>query len=283
MNRKATLDISDMHFGDSAQLYGTLQECMERAIVMVRDFAPLETEVVLNGDAVAGRGIFRGQAMQNALQLGSEQAWWAAHEIQQWQHGLRASRWIIILGNHDNSERENLAAQLAMCLQMLGVNAYYAGRSYTGNFSADERDDSWYEAEHGFGGSDYYANSYTEIRAMWRKYVERACIDDIHLSRVLLGHTHWLNIGQAAGIKYAIDTTGGWHRQERLKLAGDTRDTGMILYLHDGQNLRVQDVRSDAKLLIEETRDPALHYKTMRAASDALLAVTKWGHERGLC
>ena len=102
------------------------------------------------------------------------------------------------------------------------------------------------------------------------------------LSRVLLAHTHWLNVGQVAGLDYAIDTTGGWHRQERAKLAADVRDTGMILYLHDGEKLDIRVVRADRGILMMESRDVSLHYANVQAAGMALAEMMQWAHERGL-
>jgi len=285
--KKATLNISDVHYGDAGQLYDTWQATLGEVQDRLVAFGPDETEVVLNGDLVAGRGIFRGQEAQNILQLGAEQCWFAAWDLRQFdlrlrKAGVNVSRWILTLGNHDNTNRENLAAQVVAVLRLLDVPVYYAGRTFTGNFAADEREGMWYEAEHGFGGSDYYANSYSEIRAMWRKYVERSKVDHINLSRMLLGHTHWLNVGQVIGHDLAIDTTGGWHRQERLKLAADVRDTGCILYLHDGETLDIQEVRADRKLLLAESREVGLHYKTMAAAARALGEATAWAHASGL-
>ena len=45
------------------------------------------------------------------------------------------------------------AAQLVALLRILDVPAYYAGRTYTGNFAADDREGMWYEAEHGSDGT----------------------------------------------------------------------------------------------------------------------------------
>jgi hypothetical protein len=281
--KKATIVISDLHFGDSAQLYATLRECMNRAIGVARAFEPDEIEVVLNGDAVAGRGIYRSQEMQNALQFGADQCWWCAWEIQSWQQELGAGRWVIVRGNHDHSMKENLAGQLVMSLRLLGVPAVYAGRTHIGNFSANEAECMWYDAAHGFGASSYYANSYESIRETWRLYIERSQNDNIRVMRFLRGHTHWLNVGQTVGLGVAIDTTGGWHRQERDKLPADTRNTGLLVYLHDGASLNVVTVEADRKLLLADTENPGLHYETMAAAAAAMQRVTVWAHERGLC
>lgn len=283
MSKKATLGLSDVHYGDRAQLHGTLQECMGRAIDLVVSYAPVETEVLVDGDMVAGRGIYRDQEMQNSLQFGAEQCWFAAHDILAWQERLRATRWLFIQGNHDYGKGENLAKQLVAILQLLNVPAQFCGRQFTGNFSLTEQDGCWYEAEHGFSASDFYANSYSEIRAMARKYIERSKRDGINLSRVLLGHTHWPNIGQRVGDDFVLDTFGGWHRQERAKLPSDVRDTGVLLYFHDGATLDIRDLRANRDLLFDESRDVGQAYRVMAAQATALAKMTAWAHERGLC
>jgi hypothetical protein len=280
---KATLDISDMHYGDSAQLLGTLRECMGRAIGVVRSWQPDEIEVVLNGDAVAGRGVYRDQGMQNAIQFGAEQVWFAAYDIYNWQKTLRAGRWVVVKGNHDHAHKENLASQLVAVLRLLGVNAVYFPRAYVGNFAQDDGDGAiWFDAQHGFGASSYYANSYEAIRECWRLYIERSMVDNLKISRFLRAHTHWLNTGQVVGFGVSVDTTGGWHRQERDKLPSDTRNTGVLAYRHDGQQLTVTPVEANRKLLVEETQDCGLHYKTMSEAARALQVMSNWAHQQGL-
>lgn len=283
--RKATLSLSDMHFGDAGQLYRTLQRAMQCATDQIRDFAPDELECLANGDAVAGRGIFRDQEMQNALQFGGEQIWWAAWWLREWTLRFQGARprWRIIKGNHDSAKQENLAQQLVSVLRLLDVPAAYTHRAYIGNFAAEPAEDMWFEAQHGFGNSSYYANSYESIREAWRMYIEHTQRDGRCIARFLRAHTHWLNVGQVIGLGVHIDTTGGWHRQERARLAADTRNTGLLLYLHDGQKLSIVPIEADRQTLLQDTDDPSLHYETMAAAAAALREATTWAHERGLC
>ena len=285
--RKATLNMSDLHYGDGGQLHAALQGCVERAIQTVLDFQPDEKEVICNGDTAAGRGIFRRQEATVIAQLGSEQVWYAAWEVKGWHERLKATRWIFVDGNHDNAHGENLAIQLVAMLQLLGVPAYYAGRTYTGNFALVEAPGQWYEAEHGFGGSDYYATSYTAIRAAARKFMQRVKRDKIELSRLLYGHTHWIETGKTVGDDYCIDVTGGWHAQRRHGLAADIRRTGMIAYLHDSTGgpqgtLDVREIVADQEAVVAETRDVGLVYKNMAAAAAALSQCAEWARSRGL-
>ena len=282
MDGKATLVASDLHYGDSGQLYHTLEECMGRAVARLAATKAKEREVVINGDAVAGKGVYRGQESQNAIQGGAEQVWFAARDIKRWQEVAKANRWVIIRGNHDHANKENLASQLVVSLKLLGIPSIYRARSYVGNFAPKGAPLCSYDAQHGFGASSYYANSYEGIRECWRLYIERAQKDEVLLARFLRAHTHWLNVGQVVGLGVAIDTTGGWHRQERDKLPSDTRNTGVLLYTHDGQALRIETIEAQRKLLLEETDDACLHYRTMAAAAEALTEMTAWAKCEGL-
>jgi hypothetical protein len=276
MARKATVEVSDTHFGDKAQLHDTLHDCMDRAIEIVGKFEPDIVEVDVDGDAAAGKGIFRNQETQNIVQLGGEQVWWAAWEFLGWHKRLGATRWNIIKGNHDNSAKENLAIQLAMVMHLLGIPVRYCDRALVANFAEPVRADQWYQVEHGAGVSSYHANSYSEIRNCMRKAMEISYADGIRISRFLRAHSHWMNVGQAIGLECAIDTTGGWHRQERLELGGDIRSTGMIVYLHDGEKLDIIPVPADSHLLISESRSLRLGYRNMEIASQALQNVSEW-------
>jgi len=280
--RKATIVASDMHFGDQALLWGCLSSTMDKAIARVREFGPDRIEVLLNGDAVAGRGIFRLQSVQNTVQLGAWQVAWAAWEIKRWQERLGADIWRIILGNHDNSVKENLAQQLTVWLRLLEVPVTYADRDVIGNFSAEKHDFRWYHAEHGSGYSSYYANSYSAIRSCWKKFIEVAKIHGIMVSRFMRGHTHWLNVGEGIGVETAIDTTGGWHRQERLVLGSDIRNTGMLLYLADNTELEIETVEPDLEMLVEESKSPTLAFTNMQRAGAGLEHVARWGRSEGL-
>lgn len=281
--KKATLVVSDQHFGDAGQFYRPLMECMERGITEVNAFEPDETQVVANGDMVAGRGIFRLQEMQNIVQLGPEQVYWAGWQIKQWNKKFdKEPEWHIILGNHDNSRKENLARQLVLFLRLLGINARYEDREYIGYFGDRV---AAFHAAHGFGYSSYYANSYAEIRSCWKKFIEIAQVNGIHITRFLRAHVHKINLGQEIGLDCQIDTTGGWHKQERLSLEFSVQTTGFLLYLYDPDAqppLIIKAIEANRDLLLSENKNIALHYRNMEAAGQALADVAAWGRVEGI-
>ena len=281
--KKATLVLSDLHFGDAGQFYKSLMECMDRAIIEINNFKPDVTQVALNGDAAAGRGIFRLQEAQNIVQLGPEQIYWAGWEIRQWDRRLdNKAEWYIILGNHDHSNRENLARQLVLFLRLLGINARYADREFIGYFGDKE---AAFHMSHGFGYSSYYANSYSEIRAAWKKFIEIAQIDGIHIDRFIRAHVHKLNLGQEIGLNCQIDTSGGWHKQERISLEFSVQTTGVLLYLHNAgaqPPLTIKAIEANRDLLLSENKNIALHYRNMEAAGRVLSDVAAWGRVEGI-
>jgi len=281
--KKATLVVSDQHFGDAGQFYRPLTECMNRAITEINAFEPDEIQIVANGDVVAGRGIFRLQEMQNIVQLGPEQVYWAGWEIKQWNKKFdKEAEWHIILGNHDNSKRENLARQLVLFLRLLGINSKYEDREYIGYFGDKE---AAFHVSHGFGYSSYYANSYAEIRSCWKKFIEIAQVNGVNITRFIRAHVHKLNIGQEIGLDCQIDTSGGWHKQERLSLEFSVRTTGVLLYLYntDAQpSLTIKAIEANRDLLLAENKNIALHYRNMEAAGRALSDVAGWGRVEGI-
>jgi hypothetical protein len=269
-----------MHYGDGGQYHETLRECVGRAVKEIKKIKPDKTEVVVNGDAVAGSDMVRMQSAQNIVQLGHEQVAWCAWEIKGWDKELDAD-WVFTSGHHDCAKKDDLLQPLVFMLRIMGVRATNARRTYIGNFAPESKADMWYEAEHGFGTSSYYANSYAEIRAVRQQAIQHSRVEGVLIHRFLRAHSHWLNVGQAVGFDTYIDTTGGWHRQERKTLPSSIRMTGVLLYLWDDK-LDVKIVECDKDLLAEEADSVALHYKNMKAASGALMEVVDWGGKERL-
>lgn len=278
---KCTLVMSDAHYGDAGQLLGSLRSTMTEAMTLCTDAT--EIEVVSNGDAAAGRGIFREQGIGSILQLGSQQVMFCASDFYDWHilSGKRA-KWSIIQGNHDYSMRENLAIELAMWLKLMSVPVTFRNRRYVCNLAPAGNPEYLMEFQHGFGASSYYANSAGTIQEALRSHIIETLSTGQIIRRFGRGHTHWMNIGQTIAFDVAIDTTGGWHRQERLQLAGDPRMTGVIVYRHDGSNLSIHPVQPAAGLLLGETNDATLHYQTMAEAAKALRRMTSWAQKQGL-
>jgi hypothetical protein len=275
---KGTLLLSDAHYGDAGQYCLSFRKCVEDSIRQLKECD--ERVVIVNGDMVAGQGIFREQFAQNLLQFGPEQVTWAAWDIREWDRDLKAT-WHIIRGNHDHHRRANMAHLLAVMLHLFGVKVKYHDRAFVGNFAPYAHPDHYFEAQHGAGSSSYYANSYSEIRNCWAKFIELARQEKVVVSRFMRAHSHWLNVGQTIGNDVAIDTTGGWHRQERMSLSDVTRIPGVILYRWQDE-LDITTIPADKDTLFSETKDRTLHYRNMAHAAEALSAVDAWGTEQGL-
>lgn len=283
--RKATILASDRHYGDRAQYISTMREATRRAIQVVKNFKPDTIECIENGDTVSGRDIFSHQGLQNAVQLGRDQVWLALHDMQQWHQALAdiaPTEWVFVQGNHDEVARESLVPGLVQTARMLGLAAKFGGRVHVGNFAPEGAEPHYYEAQHGFQGSGYYANGASEIVAAMRSHIEYTLTLGKRIQRFLRGHTHWVNVGQAVAYDCVIDTTGGWHRNERMKLPSAMRDTGLLVYLHNGKDLRVVPVMADSGLLQDETYNRTHNYRVAKEASEALLEMAEWAVEQGI-
>lgn len=281
LTTKATLLCSDLHYGDAGQYLQSLRATMSKAINLVAGAD--EIEIISNGDAAAGRGIFRDQGMQNSVQLGSDQVLFCAADFYDWVSKLGTQTDVsIIIGNHDFTNKENLAVQLTMILQLLGIGSRYYSRNKVANLAPRGAEPYLLDVRHGFGASSYYANNASSLVDAMRTHIVESRTTGQVIRRFARGHTHWLNVGQVIALDVELDTTGGWHRQERMNLGMDPRVTGVVVYLHDGKDLDIIPVQAPLELLLEENNDIALHYKNLGEASKALNRMAMWAKGRGL-
>lgn len=283
MARKITISSSDAHFGDVAQMLLSWRDTHEKAIARAARFEPDVIDVVINGDLTAGKGIFRGQENRVVLQNANHQALWAAWELAPYYHRLTEiapTTLKILWGNHDDNESIDIADYLVDQLALLGVPAEYYPVFAMGNFAAKERDGAWWHASHGFGHSDYYARTYTDIRDLWRLHAEFNRTEGIYINRFLRAHSHLLSLYDPILPDCFSDTTGGWHVQTRWNIGRAVRDTGLILYLDDGVETLAIPEFADRKLVMKESRDPDLYTRNRAAAAKAVGKALSWKREQ---
>jgi len=113
---KATVIISDLHFGDENVMLETYKSAVNNLINKLKEIAKeeeiSEINVILNGDIVAGRGIFRGQEAQNIFNKGNIQVLYASAHILDLHKELTQianTKYFVIKGNHDNHRGDNYA------------------------------------------------------------------------------------------------------------------------------------------------------------------------------
>jgi hypothetical protein len=272
--KKATVNTADWHFGDKVQLPRSWRACHERALEQyVAPFEPDVIEFVVNGDAVAGKGIFRSQANRVILQTPEHQALLAAWEfapLVRLAEQIAPVRVSVLWGNHDDADLSDLARKFVEFLALLGVRATYLHTEYVGSLSATPREDAVFQAAHGFGHSDYYPISYSGIRDLWRLHGEIAQLHGAHVRRFMRAHTHFMGIGLPVLLDCFVDIPGGWHAQTRWNLGKSIRNTGLIVYRDDGRETEVVPVYADTALLVEETKDLHLPDRNRARAAEAL-------------
>jgi len=300
---KATVIISDLHFGDENVMLETYKSAINNLINKLREIAKeekiSEINVILNGDIVAGRGIFRGQEAQNIFNKGNIQVLYASAHILDLHKELISIapvRYFVIKGNHDNHRGDNYAWELADKLRAFGLNAYYAGHQIIVNLG-NKKKQHWALIEHGYGGSDYYPISYDFLRNTWKKlnWLNRKQIEQgrREIERVVVGHSHWLVTNIRQDPYWAIDVSGGFQRNERIELGKNQRPAGFILYVFDPDRdgltiydwkdgLRLYEIVPDEEVMLKELFDPALELKNRTNAPHKLMELYNYLKEVGL-
>jgi hypothetical protein len=268
---QVTIQTSDWHFGDTVQLLRTWRECHVRAVAVdAARHKPDKIVFVINGDMTAGKGIFRKQSDRIILQNPDHQALWAAYE---WARIHRLALDIapvvehrVNWGNHDDSSLSDLARRFVEYLSIMGVPCEYYPQEHVGSFAIQPRKGTFYHATHSFGGSDYYAQSYSALREMWRLQPEFADRQGVHINRFLRAHTHFLQVGLVVGWYTWADTAGGWHAQRRYNLSKATRNTGVIMHVDNGLETTHREIYANPDILWPETKSPELEAENTRAA-----------------
>jgi hypothetical protein len=277
--RKLTIACGDTQFGDQGHLYECWRECCQSAVELAKESQPHEVEIVHVGDLASGRGVYRNQELRNILPLAQPHVLWGCWElltlVQELQAAAPKARVYgkNLLGNHDLAMGENLALIVPVVMSVLGVEWKYWGRQALVNLAADGQRPYVIQAEHGYGHSSYYPNSYSQIRGMWQDLLskDRRYQGEQFIWRVVCGHTHWLNIGYALAEGRFLDTVGGFQRQDRMTLPPSGRPVGMIAYVHDGASVTIRAITPDQATVDRLTDDQELDVRNALVASQQLL------------
>lgn len=289
MPKAALLNSSDLHEGDRAHTRRTLDDCMDRAIARIGATNPEMVDWLLNGDSVAGRGVFRGQDVDNLLQLGAEQVLVVAWRIKSWAGRIatvgltgataRRVRLHVTLGHHDATNKDATNPQLVALLRLMGLDAQYHGRYYRHAVPGY----GYLFAQHGFGSSQFYPVSMAQIRGGYRDVIDAALSQGIIIKRLLFGHTHQTVLGQPLSSELVCDVTGGWTRPAENKLNWKAdRQPGMIPYLYNENALQAEQIKPDDEIRRADLNDPDLPIANMEATARTLRDVSAWARGQGL-
>lgn len=273
---KATPVIGDIQWGELA----FLNDCWldVAGSLKARTKGHHVPELVVVGDVTTGGGVWRGQEMQVALPGTEPQVVYAAWRLMELAEQIGAERVVFVPGNHDKDKGySHTAFWIVVTLRLFGCDATYHDRRAAVNLAPGGADPYSLLAMHGWGGSSYYANSYSLIRGLWKELLElqETRLHDERIRRVAVGHSHWANVGHHLGGEIFLDTVGGWTRNDRLNLGGTSRPMGALLYRHDGASFTAEKVPPDRGVLNDELRSPHLHSRNMSEIGATLEAATE--------
>jgi len=262
-----TLVVSDIHAGDSDFLPRTWSSCVDNTVhvmtKLVQKFDIKNFLLVLNGDVVSGRDVYRYQHLRNLVQRGHWQIELAAQLIRDLKQALAKVRPIektfILKGNH-----ENLAENYMIYLTNYMEDTWYAGHYKVLNIGYPIGD---YNVlfTHGFGGSSYYPVSYEVIRDCWKAFNQYKA-KGVQIEEIALGHFHWLQPRLfLEGL--TISVTGGFQRWEKTI---SQRPSGFLLFIHSQGETSVTGIRPDPEIEADELTASDLEFTNLDFYSQKL-------------
>ena len=256
-----TIVLSDLHLGHESHLPDTYWSCinnLKRVLSIIKMKAKiLKCMLVLNGDIVSGRGIYRKHELENLIQRGHWQVFLAERVIKKTietiEDEVHVDSIYLLKGHHEDTESN----YMLYLKKALGNRAKYCSRHVVldigepiGNYNV--------LFTHGYGKSQYYPVSYSLLRDLW-KAVSEYRKRDIIIERVVVSHSHWLNPDLKLE-NISISVTGGF---QRWQYTIEQRPSGLLVLLYSGGSCSVIPVTPSADVQFREVNEPNLEYKNM--------------------
>ncbi len=262
-----TLVISDMHIGDSDFLPNTFLSCIDNIKLAMTKLSKIfdikNFILVLNGDIVSGRDVYRNQHLRNLVQRGHWQIELGAHMIREVHEAVQdivpINKTFVLKGNH-----ENLGENYMIYLSNYLKNTWYAGHSKVLNIGHPI---GQYNVlfTHGFGRSEYYPVSYGVIRDCWKTFNQYRTTG-VQIEEICVGHTHWLQPRlYLEGLTFNV--TGGFQRWEKTI---SQRPSGFLLMLHTDGETSVTGIRADPEIEAREQSAGDLEFTNLEFYSKKL-------------
>lgn len=237
-----TLVVSDLHIGDSDFLPDTFMSCVDKTKRLVKylndQFDIKNFLLVLNGDIVSGRDVYRYQRLRTLVQRGHWQVELATQITRELVNAISNARPIdktfVLKGNH-----ESLGENYMIYLTNYLPNTWYAGHYKVLNIAHPIGN---YNVlfTHGFGRSEYYPVGYGVVRDCWKAFNQYRT-KGIQIEEICVAHTHWLQPRlYLEGLTFNV--TGGFQRWEKTI---SQRPSGFLLMIHTQGETSVTGVRSD--------------------------------------
>lgn len=262
-DRRATVTIvlSDLHLGDANHLPETYWSTIYNIQEVLRNIKSFYNVthllVVLNGDVVAGRDVFRFQELKNLIQRGHWQVFLAEIIIKDTLMKLAEEKEVdciaFLRGTH-----ESLSSNFILYLKrLMNGKTKYLSHGGVLNIAADLGE---YDVlfTHGYGYADVFpvsSNLMRDVSKMVGVYKNRG----VSIERVCSGHSHWMSSGLIVDDMY-WEVTGGFQKWEYTL---SQRPAGAIVYLYNNGECVALPVRPDMDVELREKQDPGLEYKNL--------------------
>ncbi len=273
-----TIAVADTHLNDVDCLYDSFRSALDHACEYLRRLGPWpRLNLLIAGDWVSGRGIFRGQEFRNLLAdvnwqaaVGAEALYEVVRCLQDISGTVRV--WYV-KGNHDvdKSSAMEFGMWVVDLVQRFGVTAKYYPLDAVFNLATRDAPVNALVL-HGFGYSMYRPQSPSFINAVTRRVMDLNAMQppERQVMRVIHGHAHWLDPDfRLSQWGIAIDALGGWQRNTRLRLGRTSRPTGLLVYYYADGVLNLIPIEPDREILAKEVQSPRLVARNM-------LLVAKW-------
>jgi len=261
--------ISDLHLGDCNHLPNTYWSCISNLINIIKTldskFKLKDIKLVLNGDIVSGREVYRMQEIRNMLSRGHWQVFLAEIIIKETLEMLTnlftISSVYLVKGTH-----ESLAENYILYLKrVLGKNIKYLGHSGIVNIANPIGKYNIFFT-HGFGSNSFYPISNELLKDIWKANSQHK-LAGVPIERFCLAHSHWLTTNlELEGM--LVDVTGGFQKWER---SISQRPSGLILYLYYDGEVTAIPIRPDKKVETKELSEAGLEYKNLKYYGEKLL------------
>jgi len=268
-----TIAVADLHLNDIDCLWGSFETAWNEAVELAAEAAQSldapEVGLLIAGDWVSGKGIFRGQEVRSVLGSSAWQAVVGGYVLARLSGELSHAagvpvRVIYVSGNHDQDRQSHLdlgflVAEEAKSFDVPVVYSPLDAVCRIGGFCL--------LVLHGSGYSQYRPQSPAFQNAIIRRVLDlnMGRPPEEQIRRVVHGHQHWLDVGfQIGQWGLVIDSLGGWQRNARQALARTSRPSGLIVYIPSGEGLEVVPVAADPKVMAEETASPYLEAENVQ-------------------
>jgi len=266
-----TIVISDIHIGDANHLpdtyWSTIVNLKEVLKFVKNKYKIKHLFLILNGDIVSGRNVYKYQELNNLLQRGHWQVFMAEYVVKKTIKEIEdtikkeVDRLYLVRGTH-----ENLANNFILYLKrMFGDKTWYLSHGGVVNIAGSLGEYNVFFT-HGYGNSrtcPVPSNLLVDVLSRVDDYKQ----DNIQIERICTGHTHWLTSSIIYRNLY-WDVTGGFMKWEKTL---SHRLPGILVYLYSNNDVSCIPVRPDMEIYEEELNSPGLEYKNLKYYGEYLL------------